>query len=124
MANTQNTFTIFNWVSILIITLLLVVLSFICSISINNFNVFASSGAIMAISGIYLSFSHTILLSSKDENKLMAHKNGIGLFGCDKDSVEYEKGLASAKQTLMNERVGFGMSIIGTLIWAYGGYLS
>jgi hypothetical protein len=78
----------------------------------------------MTVAGIYMSFRHTILLRSKDEYKLMANKMGYGLISPDENSDEYAEALKESRRVLFSERIGFAMSIVGTIIWAYGGYIS
>ncbi len=109
--------------SILFISSSLVFCSFICSFYIKNADIFASSGALVAIAGIYLSFSHTINLVPKNETKLMAHKLALMRLWPTKGTDEYNNMLKEAKKILTNERIGFVMSMTGTSIWAYGGYL-
>ena len=122
----ENITTKYVTLSCIIITLMSIAfvgLSLLCSIEIKNFNVFASSGAVVAIAGIYLSFSHTLLLKEENDNKLMCNKLEYALIMPDPGTDLYFKRLNQARRILISERVGFVLSIIGTLIWAYGGYL-
>jgi len=114
----------FTWVSMLIISFFLVFASLIYSFHIKDFDIFASSGAIVTIAGIYLSFWPTINLTPQNETELMAHKLAFMRFWPKKGTDEYDQLLQEARQILRNERIGFGMSIIGTFIWAYGGYIT
>lgn len=108
---------------VMLFGIVFVLVSFLLALKLQNADLLASSGAVLTVCGIYLSFSHTILLSSKDDHKLMCNKLEYSLFLPDEDSPHYNQQLLRAKQFLYSERIGFGLSVIGTVIWAYGGYI-
>ena len=112
-----------NTVFSLIMVGSLMVLSLVCSFKINNFNVFASSGGVMAIFGVILAVKHELLLYSTDIEKAVVRKFNVPLIAPGENSEEHEYRGNKTKLIIRDEKIGLFMSIIGTFVWAYGGYI-
>ncbi len=112
-----------NTVFSLIIVGSLLCMSLILSIKFDNFNILASSGGFMVVIGIILAVKHELLFYEKDIISAMHRKFPSVIFGPEENDPEYLRRIEKTKEIIRDEKIGLYMSIIGTLIWAYGGFL-
>ena len=117
-----------SWVSVLF------VLSF-CSISFyigqlgKDMNLFAASGAVMTVFGLFSMIQFTTIAKYLNQEAIIAASTGTtGPPLSAEESVRLqresqERARIQLKQELRSELKGISFTIMGTLIWAYGAYI-
>ncbi len=89
--------------------------SFIFGQLVENMDLFASSGSIITIFGIISMSKFTTLTRYFSQENIELDNNEI----CDFEVVQKD----SNQINLYSELKGLELIIIGTLVWAYGGYI-
>lgn len=105
------------------------VISFIAAQIVGDMNLFASSGAIMSIFGLISMIKYTTVKKLLNQEQEVNSRKGIT--GPPLTNEQY-KTLAASNLKIARENVakelkselkGIWLSIVGTLIWAYGAYI-
>lgn len=103
--------------------------SFLFGQYLNDMNLFASSGAIISVFGLLYTIKFTTL--KKLSNREAEINSRSGVTGPPLSSEESQKireeNLAKARvevrEEIKAEVLGVGLTVFGTIIWAYGGYI-
>ena len=89
--------------------------SFVFGQLIENMAIFASSGAVITIFGIISMSKFTTLTRYFSQENIELDKNEV----CDSETEQEN----SNQVNVYSEFKGLELTIIGTLVWAYGGYI-
>lgn len=94
----------------------------------NDMNLFASSGAVMTIFGLISMIKFTTIEKYLNKEQIIAASTGLTGPPLSQSEQEYVKrSQKHARQRitkeLNSELKGISLSILGTLIWAYGAYI-
>lgn len=93
--------------------------SFLAEMIFGVHGLFSCSGAIITLSGLFLNIKHSLHFHLKlPKENLHYILSGAGVFG----SRPTEKDIEAVDEILKDEIYGTVFMIVGTLIWAYGGY--
>lgn len=86
---------------------------------------FARSGSIMTVSGLLLLVKHSVLCAGTDLDSAMMEKLHYrrGRPPPTPGSAAYLQDLRHTRRILVDEMIGFMMSLVGTVIWGYGDLL-
>ena len=86
---------------------------------------FARSGSIMTVSGLLLLVKHSVLCAGTDLESAMMEKLHYSRRRPPpiRGTADYEKDMRHTRRILMDEMLGFAMSLTGTVIWGYGDLL-
>ncbi|MEH6450391.1 MAG: hypothetical protein V7765_17100 [Oleispira sp.] len=103
--------------------------SIVMSFTMRDFNWFAASGGVTTIFGVLLTVSHSVPKTDDDIQNYVA-----SMFPKSRDGIMPEiraKGkdqkatmITAANKVLKAESLGLIITITGTLIWAYSGFLT
>ena len=87
---------------------------------------FARAGAILTIVGMLLLIKHSVLCAGMDLHEAMAEKLHYrrGRAPPTPGTARYAAELRHTRRILFDEFLGFGMTLTGTVIWAYGDLLA
>lgn len=111
----------FNRTRSLIACAIFALLSLVIELRFLVHGLFACSGAVVTLAGLYLNIKHSLNFHLKITKIGLYNKlAGAGLFGTTSISPEQE---AWMNGVLVDEMFGVTFMIVGTLLWAYGGYL-
>lgn len=100
--------------------LVFVVGSFACEYFFGVKSLFACSGAVVTIAGLFLNIKHSLNFHLKISMDAMYNKlAGAGIWGTSNVS---EDQLKWAKSVMRDEVFGVSFMIVGTIIWAYGAF--
>lgn len=95
----------------------------------NDMNLFAASGGIMTVFGLLSLMRFTTIKKYVDEDELVAKSSGLtsGPLSDEEAALLAAKNIAAAKirlrVELASELNGLALTVLGTIIWAYGVYL-
>ncbi len=97
-----------------------VFLSFIAEWKLGWVNFFSCSGAIVTLSGLFLNIKHSLHFHlNLPKESLYYMLFDVSSWG----SEPSEEDLKKVDSVLADESYGVAFMVIGTLIWAYGGFL-
>lgn len=117
-----------SWVSILFVITYCMV-SFYFGQFHKDMNLFAASGAVMTVFGLFSLIRFTTIEKYLNQKTIIAKSTGVTgppLSAEEAAQIKKEsqkKAQKRLKQELRSELKGILFTIIGTLIWAYGGYI-
>jgi ABC-type phosphate transport system permease subunit len=110
----------FNRYISLLLSITLFVVFFILSIFVKRPDVFASSGALVTMLGLFLNIKHTMVFHLGFPLERIFHiKSGAG--GFKRDFTP--EGKKKTENLLKDESFGVWFMIIGTFVWAFGSLL-
>lgn len=104
-------------------------LSFIFGQALNDMNLFASSGAIISVFGLLYTIKFTTLKKISNRNAEISSRSGVtGRPLTQEESIRIRnENLKNAEievtEEIKSEALGVALTILGTFIWAYGGYV-
>jgi len=99
-----------------IVLVLFSLFSFVCGQLAENMNLFASSGAVITIFGIISMSKFTTLTRYFRQQDIDLGKN--------EKMCDFDAELENSEQiNVYSELKGLELIILGTLVWAYGGYI-
>ena len=89
----------------------------------HDLTLFASSGAVMTIAGLFLTIKRTLvilwIIPFERATNVIKYGGGAASLASKNTPEDYEK----AKDVIGDEKYGVMLIIMGTLIWAYSAYL-
>ncbi len=94
-----------------------------------DMNLFAASGAVMTVFGLLSMIKFTTIEKFLNQEEIVANSTGMtGRPMLPEQEEQYQKEYQAAVNTrlakeLKTELKGILLSVCGTLIWAYGGYV-
>ncbi len=121
----HRVFMLFSWVAFqrnrsMVASIFIVLIALYLEIKFGWTNLFASSGAIVSLAGLFLNIKYSLhfhLPIPKDRIYYML--SGMGVLGKEPS----ENDLRWVDEILRDEMFGVALMISGTIIWAFGGYL-
>lgn len=117
-----------SWVSVVFIVMY-------CSVSFclgqlkTDMNLFAASGAVMTVFGLFSMIRFTTIEKYLNQEAIIAASTGVTgppLSAEESSRLQkenQERARTRLKQELRSELKGISFTILGTLIWAYGSYV-
>lgn len=86
---------------------------------------FARSGSVVTVFGLLLLIKHSVLCAGTDIESAMLEKLHYrrGYAPPTRGTAAYERDIRHTRRILIDEMLGFMMSLIGTVIWGYGDLL-
>ena len=111
------------------ILILFCIVSLVAAQFLNDMNLFASSGAVMTIFGLISMIKFTTIEKYLNKEQIIAASTGMtGAPLSQSEQEEYvkrsqEQARQRITKELNSELKGISLSILGTLIWAYGAYI-
>jgi len=107
------------------------VISIFVSIIKKDFAWFSAYGGVATIFGILLTVSHSVPMSKEEINRFLDSlfpESRDGILSETESATNREarisKRISEANRILNSEAIGLIVTIIGTLIWAYGAFLN
>ena len=94
-----------------------------------EFNWFAASGGVTTIFGLLLTVSHSVPKTDEDIQNYVASifpksRDGIMAWQEIEEEDRQSPMITAANKVLKSESLGLIITITGTLIWAYSGFLT
>jgi len=117
-----------SWLSVLLV-ITFCALSFYIGQFKNDMNIFAASGAVMTVFGLFSMIRFTTIEKYLRQDAIVAESTGTTgppLSAEDSARIQRENQDAARvriTQELRSELKGISLTIVGTLIWAYGAYI-
>ena len=78
------------------------------------------AGSVITVLGLLLTIKHSIFSEYRDIHSIVREKYHYAVYAPERDSEEYKKQIKHTKKIIRDERMGFGTTIVGTIIWGYG----
>lgn len=109
--------------------IILCISSFIFGQALDDMNLFASSGAIISVFGLLYTIKFTTLKKISNRQAEISSRSGLTggpLTPEEADKIRAEnlaKAEIDVREEIKAEALGVGLTILGTFIWAYGGYI-
>ena len=97
--------------------------SFIYSISSEDFSWVSRAGSIITIFGVLLTLKHHILSESRDIHSIVMEKRHYAKWAPKEEDEEYQKDIESSRIIMRDEYMGVALTVFGTVIWGYGDLL-
>ncbi|ENL7174836.1 hypothetical protein AB6A49_004542 [Escherichia coli] len=103
--------------------------SFLFGQYLNDMNLFASSGAIISVFGLLYTIKFTTLKKLSNREAEINSRSGVTgpPLSAEESQKIREENLAKARvevrEEIKAEVLGVGLTVFGTIIWAYGGYI-
>ncbi|ENE3592340.1 hypothetical protein ABNA27_004805 [Escherichia coli] len=103
--------------------------SFLFGQYLNDMNLFASSGAIISVFGLLYTIKFTTLKKLSNREAEINSRSGVTgpPLSAEESQKIREENLAKARvevrEEIKAEVLGVGLTVFGTIIWAYGGHI-
>lgn len=117
-----------SWVSVIFV-LLFCSISFYIGQQNKDMNLFAASGAVMTVFGLFSMIQFTTIAKYLNQEAIIAASTGVTGPPLSAEDLallkkeNQEKARVRLKKELRSELKGISFTIFGTLIWAYGAYV-
>ena len=106
------------------ITMILVgVISFAYAIHTNEFLWVSRSGSIIIVLGIMLTIRNSNFSNSRALESIVREKNHYAVYALEEDSDLHQQHETKAKLVTRDKCIGAFFTIVGTVIWGYGGLI-
>lgn len=90
------------------------------SIITGDFSWLSRSGSVVTVLGLLLTIKNGIFSETRDIESVVLEKNHYARWAPEDDSNEYREHVKYAKKVIREEYIGFGITVVGTVIWGYG----
>lgn len=102
--------------------LFLVAIASVCVIAsfLHSPDFFSRSGAVLVVVGFILISSKGLYSYSQTTEDAMIKKYSYARIMPGKSNDMYAKQINETKSTILEEKIGIFMTVLGTFIWAYG----
>lgn len=117
-----------SWVSIVLVVVYCIA-SFYLGQRFNDINLFAASGAVVTVFGLFSMIRFTTIEKYLNQERIVAASTGVTGPPLSADDSKrlakqnQEQARLRLQQELRSELKGISFTIVGTLIWAYGNYV-
>ncbi|MGI9572531.1 hypothetical protein ACRYJU_00480 [Alloalcanivorax xenomutans] len=117
-----------SWASIVFVVVYCIA-SFFLGQRCNDMNLFAASGAVVTVFGLFSMIRFTTIEKYLNQERIAAASTGVTGPPLSADDAKrlakenQEKARVRLEQELRSELKGISFTIVGTLIWAYGSYV-
>ena len=104
--------------------------SFLFGQYLNDMNLFASSGAIISVFGLLYTIKFTTLKKLSNREAEINSRSGVTgpPLSPEESKRMREENISKARievrEEIKAEVIGVGLTIFGTFVWAYGGYIN
>jgi hypothetical protein len=111
------------------VLILYMALSFCYGQSKHDMTLFAASGAIATVFGLFSLIRFTTIEKYLNQDRIVQSSTGLTgkpLSPADSERIRHEnieRARVRIKAELQSELVGIGLTVVGTLVWAYGAYV-
>ena len=117
-----------SWVSLVVIILFCTISFFIGQLK-SDMNLFAASGGVMTIFGLLSMIRFTTIEKYLQQQNIIDNSSGITGPPLRDEEIERiekesrERARIKIKKELRSEIKGLALTVVGTIIWAYGVYV-
>lgn len=120
--------TLKSWITALVVILFCCVSFYMGQLK-TDMNLFAASGAVMTVFGLFSMIRFTTIEKYLQQDAIIAASTGVTGPPLSREEAEklqsanQEAARMRIKKELHSELKGISLTVIGTLIWAYGAYV-